>query len=284
MKKLDWRSIAWNCLLIIVGAFIYALGIKTIAYPQEFVAGGLFGTALLLSYVSNGLSPNIFYVVLNIPLFIIGYMFVSKRFFYYTMLAVVCTTLFFELITFELPIDNSLYAALAGGFVTGIGVGTMLRSLGSGGGLDIVAVILHTRLGISFGRFFIVFHLVLFTLCFLFLDIDLCIASMVMVFVSARLVDEVVSSFSQRKVVQILSESNKTIAKEINTRLKRGSTFIKAYGAYSNRERDILMTVINNIQLKRLENLVFDIDPDALFIVEDSFTVLGSGFSQRKKY
>lgn len=284
MQKRITSSIAWNCLLITVGSFLFAFGIKAIAFPHGLITGGLFGTALFLNYLTGIFDPNVIFIILNLPLFIVGYLIVSKRFFLYTLLGVVLITVFYQLITFELDVTSDLYAALAAGMVTGLGAGITLRSLGSGGGLDIIAVVLHSRWSISFGRFFFTYHLILFSLCFLFFDVDLCISSIIMVFVSATVVDEVVSSFSRRKVVYIVSDKNIQIARAINNRLKRGATFITAHGAFSGGRKDILMTVINNIQLKRLENLVFTHDPDALFIVENTFSVLGKTFAGRKAY
>lgn len=278
------KAILWNVALITIGSFIYALGIKAIAFPHDLVAGGLFGLGLLVHYVFGGLDPSAYFLLFNLPLFVAGYLLVSKRFILYTLLAVVLTTVFFQVINIELPVESSLYAALAAGFISGAGVGIVLRSLGSGGGLDIIAVYLHNRWGISFGRFSLSFHIILYGLCFAFLDVDRCITSIIMAAVAALVMDEVVSTFSRRRVVQILSDSNEKIAGDILKKLHRGCTYIKARGAYSGKDRDILMTVINPVQLKRLEDIVFNVDPDALFIVENTYTVLGKTFSKRKKY
>jgi len=284
MLKNKLRSVAVNTLLVAIGSFLFAFGIKAVAVPHDLISGGLFGLGLVFHYLFGGLDPSHYFLIFNIPLFLAGYLFVSRRFFLYSLLAVVLTTIFYDLVHFELAVQSDLYAALAAGFISGGGVGITLRSLGSGGGLDIVAVIIHNRWGISFGRFSMTYHFVLFVVCFAFFDIDRCITSLIMIFVSAIIMDEVISGFSKRKVVRIISPSVDEISREISSHLKRGSTFIQAYGAYSGEERRILMTVINPIQLKRLEKLVFEIDEDALFIVENTFSVLGRGFSRRRTY
>jgi uncharacterized membrane-anchored protein YitT (DUF2179 family) len=90
--------------------------------------------------------------------------------------------------------------------------------------------------------------------------------------------------FNQRKVVFVISNDSDAIARRIIEELGMSSTLIPAVGAYLRTERQVLMTVINNVQLKRLEEIVFTQDANALFIVENTFSVLGASFSKRKIY
>ena len=94
----------------------------------------------------------------------------------------------------------------------------------------------------------------------------------------------ILSLFNQRKIVYVISDRNEAIAKTFSEVLHQGATFIKAKGAYSGNDKLILMAITNNIQLKKLENTVFSIDEHALFIVENSFNVIGSNFGKRKMY
>ncbi|EPR30629.1 Protein of unknown function DUF2179 [Alkalidesulfovibrio alkalitolerans DSM 16529] len=284
-KRFDYTyTVWWNCLLITLGGSLFALGAKSVAVPHGFIAGGVFGVGMLLNYVSGLLTPGVWYFLLNVPLFVLGRYYVSKRFFWYSLYAMVLTTLVYESISYDMGIQTQLYAAIAAGVICGAGAGLVLRSLGSNGGLDVLAVILFQRYNIGIGRFYFLFNLGLFSVGLVFLDIDLVIASLIFVFITSVVVDQMLSLFSQRKSVFIVSEKNREIAREILDKLKQGATFIKGYGAFSEKERDILMTVVNNVQLKRLEEIVFSIDDSALFIVENTFSVLGASFSKRKLY
>ncbi|MFP4316269.1 MAG: YitT family protein [Desulfovibrionales bacterium] len=277
-------SIPWNLFLITVGSVIFSVSLKGIALPHNFIAGGLFGSSLLLHYATGLLSAGVIYFLLNLPMFVIGWRYIGRRFMFYSLFAMVVTSLAFEVITVDFGIKNQLYAAVACGVLSGFGAGIVLRSLGSNGGLDVVAVWLFQRYNIGIGKFYLLFNLVLFLLTAMFLDIDLVIASLIMVFISSGMVEHTLSMFSQRKVVLIVSDKTEDIAREVLSRLKLGATFIKGQGAYSGRDKNILMTVINNIQLKKLEEIVFTEDEQALFIVENTFNVLGSSFSKRKIY
>ena len=277
-------TIFWNAGLIIVGSLIQAIALKGIATPHQFVPGGIFGVGSLIYYKTGWLNPGLFYLLLNIPMFVLGYVFISRRFLWYSALAMVVISLFYQLVQFQLPIGNQLYAALVFGVLLGSGAGMVLRSLGSNGGLDVAAVILNQKYNIGVGKVYFSFNVLLFSLSFATLDNDLVIASMIGVFVCSLAVDYVLSMFNQRKLTFIVSVRPQEVADQVMAKLKIGTTMLPAIGAYHKQNRTVLMVVINNIQLKRLEEIVFTEDEHALFIVENTFSVLGSTFSRRKLY
>ena len=277
-------SVPWNLFLLTAGSILCAVGVNGVIIHHHFLTGGLFGASLLLYYGTGSLSPGLWYALFNLPLFALGWVLVSRRFFLYSVYATVVLTLAVEFLPMDLGIHNQLYAAVAAGVITGAGGGMILRSLGSAGGLDIVAVILFQRYNIGVGKFYFVFNALLFSLSLATLEPDLFIASLILVFLSSKVVDSVLAMFSQRKVVLIISRHSGDIARDILEKLRIGATFLKGHGAWSGEDRDVLMTVINNIQLKRLEELVFGRDEHALFIVENTFNVLGTSFSRRKIY
>jgi uncharacterized membrane-anchored protein YitT (DUF2179 family) len=277
-------SIFWNCALITVGSLIQAIALKSIATPHMFVPGGLFGVSSLLYYLTDFLNPGLLYLLFNVPMFILGYILISRRFLWYSALAMVLITLFYQVIPLEIHIENQLYAALTLGVLLGFGAGMVLRSLGSNGGLDVIAVILYQKYNIGIGKTYFGFNLILFSLSFASLDNDLVIASMIAVFVTSQILDYTLALFNQRKLAFIISEKSEAVADRVMTTLKIGTTLLPAIGAYRKENRTVMMVVINNIQLKRLEEIVFTTDEHALFIVENTFSVLGSTFSKRKIY
>lgn len=283
-KKAIVFSVAWNLILLTVGAVVLAIGIKAIAIPNGFITGGFSGLSLLIYYVFKGLSPGIWYFVLNIPLFIAGWIFLSRRFFFYSLFGMVVLTVAIDLIPFTIPIHDKLLAALAAGVLIGAGAGTYLHSFGSAGGSDIIAIILNQKFNVRIGRFYFYFNLVLFGLSFGFMDIDIILFSLILSFVVSQVTDYFLSMFNQRKMVIIISDRADSIAKAIFEKLNRGSTFLFGRGAYTGRRKKVIMTVVNNYQLKRLEEAVFNVDSDAFFITENTFNVIGKGFSRRKQY
>lgn len=277
-------SLALNLCLLTAGSVVLAIGIKAIAIPHGFITGGFSGLSLLIYYVFGGLSPGIWYFVLNIPLFIAGWILLSRRFFFYSLFGMLVLTVAIDLIQFTIPIHDKLLAALAAGVFIGAGAGTYLHSFGSAGGSDIIAIILNQKFNVRIGRFYFYFNLVLFGLSFGFLDIDIILYSLILSFVVSMVADYFLSMFNQRKMVIIISDKSDSIAKAIFEKLNRGSTFLFGRGAYTGRRKKVIMTVVNNYQLKRLEEAVFNVDSDAFFITENTFNVIGKGFSRRKLY
>jgi uncharacterized membrane-anchored protein YitT (DUF2179 family) len=288
MKKLLYHqvisSVLWNLLLITAGSFVFGIGLKSIAISHRFITGGISGLALLLYYISHWLSPGLLYLAVNVPIFLIGWVYVSRRFFFYSLYGMAVLSLAIEAIHFTFPIQEPILAVLAGGVLMGAGTGIILHSLGSAGGLDIVAIILNQKLSLRIGSFYFAFNLVLFAFSFGFLDADLVLYSIFMSFISSQAMDYVLTIFNQRKMVIVISDLNETIAREIHTRLNRGVTFLSGRGAYTGKAKNIILTVVHNYQLKRLEEAALSIDPDAFIITENTFNVLGHGFSKRKVY
>lgn len=274
----------WNILLITIGSFCVAVGTKSLAVPHQFIPSGIFGLASLLFYAGAPVSPGWLYALLNAPLFLFAWFKVSKRFFWYSAYAVAATTVLYELCDIGIPLENQLYASVASGLIAGFGAGVVLRSLGSNGGLDVVAVFLFQRFNIGIGRVYLLFNAALFSLSLRHISLDLVVASLIMVFVSSVTLEQTLSLFSQRKVVFIISEMSEAISNDILSMMQQSATFLKGFGAYSKKEKNVLMTVVNNVQLKRLEQITFQHDAGALFIVENTFSVIGSSFSKRKLY
>ena len=277
-------SIGWNLILITLGGIILSIGIKSVAIPNGFISGGFSGLSLLIFYIFKGLSPGTWYFVLNIPLFIAGWLILSRRFFFYSLFGMVVVTLAIDLIPFVIPIKDRFLAALAGGTLIGAGAGIYLHSFGSVGGSDIIAIILNQKFNIRIGKFFFYFNLVLFSLSFGFLKLDLILYSLVLTFIVSQVMDYFLSMFNQRKLVLIISDKSDAIAQRIIKKLQRGVTFLYGRGGYTGKPKKVMLTVVNNYQLKRLEEAVFGIDSDAFFITESTFNVIGKGFSRRKVY
>lgn len=288
MKKLPYHrvisSVVWNLLLITAGSIIFAIGLKSIAIPQGFITGGISGLTLLVYYISGFLSPGLWYLLVNVPIFLFGWVHVSQRFFFYSLYGMAALSFSIDLIGFTFPIKEPILGVLAGGALMGAGTGITLHSLGSGGGLDIVGIILNQKFNIRMGTFYFAFNIVLFAFSFCFLDTDLVLYSLFMSFISSQTLDYVLTVFNQRKMVIIISDLNDKIAQAIQTRLNRGVTFLNGSGAYTGRSKQVILTVVHNYQLKRLEEAALSIDPEAFIITENTFNVLGRGFSRRKVY
>ena len=277
-------TIPWNLFLITLGSLIAGIGLKAIVIPNGMITGGFSGSGILFFYYTQIFTPGIWYFILNIPVFIFGWIFVSRRFLLYSLYGAIVLTLAIDLIRFEIPVKDLMLAALAGGAIIGAGSGIIFRSLGSAGGNDIIAIILNQKFGVRIGTYNFSFNFILFFFSFGLLDTDLILYSMAMSYITSQVIEYFMMLFNERKLIFIISNNPRQIADEIMNKLNRGATFLKGEGAYSGLKKDIIMTVANNFQIKRIEEIAFTIEPDAFLITENTFNVLGRGFSKRKVY
>lgn len=277
-------SILWNLTLLTFGGVVFAVGINDLALGKGLISGGISGLALLGYYLTGLFNPGILYFLLNVPLMVLGWVSLSRRFLVYTLYGMGVVSLCLHLLPPRSLIADPLLAAVFGGAVMGAGSGIMLRSLGSAGGTDILAIWLNQKYNLRIGQFNFFFNLAVFAAGAAFYNVTLVLYSIILSYTYAQVMDYFLALFNQRKMVFIISDAADAIARDIIHKLNRGATFLQGVGAYTGQSKRVILTITNTVQIKRLEELVFDHDPNAFFVVENTFNVLGEGFSRRKVY
>ena len=277
-------SIPWNVFLMALGSLIFSFGYKAVAVPYGLLTGGVGGAALLASHTLDALTPGIWYFLLNLPLFVVGWFGVSRRFVLYSLFGMLFVTVSIEMISYELVVADSFLAVMAGGMLMGAGAGIALRSLGSCGGLDIIAVYLNQKYNLKMGQVFFAFNLVLFGAGLFILPVSDVLYSLAMLFLSTGTMEYFLSMFNERKMVLVVSDHGPELARAIGKKLGRGATMLHGQGCYSQTQKEVVLTVINNPQLKRLYQIIDDIDPKAFYVVANTMEVQGEAFAKRKTY
>ena len=281
----SWKKIAWNLFLITVGNLIYAVGINSIIIPQHFLSGGVMGVALISHYLIPTLNTGYAYFLLNIPLFLLGWFSVSRRFVLYSaygMLSLSAITAFCSFGTIK--IMNPILAAILGGIICGAGCGIVLRSQGSAGGLDILAVYVNKKLGVRIGNTTTLVGALVLGAGAIFLNFETALYSLIYVFTNGKVLDSVLTGFNQRKSVLIISDCHHEITSLILSRLHRGVTYLEGSGAYSDQKKRVIFSIITLAELSKLKQMVFDIDPSAFLVLNDTLEVLGHRHGELKVY
>lgn len=269
------RQILWNLTLISFGSALCAVSINGILIPQKFLSSGFVGLALTIHYFFPALTLAWIYFSLNVPLFVVGWKIVGRRFFFYSLAGMVIFSCAVQWIHVCVPIQDKILNALLAGIITGVGSGIILRSLGSGGGLDILSVIMLQRFSIRLGSTSLAFNAVILMGGALLFTLERALYTLVFVFVSSYVLDIVVTGLSQRKTVFIISPKWKEISEEILHRIRRGLTIIEGKGGYTGRDEQIIYTVITFRELVELKRIVRRLDPSAFVVVTDTLEVMG---------
>jgi uncharacterized membrane-anchored protein YitT (DUF2179 family) len=278
------NNVFFNLAVLTFGAAVYSFGVKDIIVAKGLMSGGVSGVSLLIFYLTGALGPGVYYFLLNLPLMFLGWLSLSRRFILYTVYGMGILSLFMQLMPERALIADPLLAAIFGGAVMGAGSGIMLRTLGSAGGTDILAIWLNQKYNLRIGQFNFFFNLAVFAAGMAFYDATLALYSIILSYANSKVMDYVLALFNQRKMVLIISDKADVIAHDIIHTLKRGATFLHGAGAYTGKSKRVILTITNTVEIKRLEELVFSHDAGAFFVVENTFNVLGEGFSRRKVY
>jgi uncharacterized membrane-anchored protein YitT (DUF2179 family) len=268
-------QILWNLALITTGSAICAMAINGILIPKAFVSGGVTGLALIIHYLVPTLSVGLLYLLLNIPLFALGWKYVGRRFFLYSLVGTIIFSLAVEWVSIPIPIQDKILAALLAGIIMGIGTGIVLRSVGSSGGTDILSVLILMRFSVRLGNTILAFNTAVLVITAILFSLESALYTLVFIYVTARMMDLVVTGLSQRKAVMIISRSQEAIVKAILGELDRGVTVIEGRGGYSGEPNNIVYTVITFRELSRIKKLIHTIDPDAFVVVTDTTEVMG---------
>ncbi|CAM3976680.1 YitT family protein [Lederbergia lenta] len=273
-----------NVLFIILGAAIFSFGLVHFNMQNNLAEGGFTGITLLLFFIFN-IDPSISNLVLNIPLFLVGWKLLGRKSFVYTLIGTVSVSLFlfiFQRFHFNIPLDGDLFlAALFAGVFIGIGLGITFRFGGTTGGVDIIARLLHKYKGISMGRTMFMFDAIVITVSLLtYLNHKEAMYTLVAVFVGARVVDFMQEGAYAARGALIISENHhQAIADMIMEQMERGVTVLNGRGSFSKQNKDVLYCVVGRNEIVHLKKLINAIDPHAfvsLIVVHD---VMGEGFT-----
>ncbi len=280
------RSFAAKVIFILLGTAIYSFGLHYFVIANELMEGGITGIALLLHY-SAGFRPSWTTLVMNIPLFLIGWRFFGKNAMYYTVLGTFSLSFFLWMMEYSIakgwivPFHSSqdiLLAALYAGVTLGIGLGLVFRAGGTTGGADIIARIGWKITGRSMGQVILLFDAAVIGLSVFYIPLEKVLYTLVAVFIASRVIDFIQEGAYAAKAFTIITDRPAEVAESITDTIDRGVTLFSAKGAYSKQKKEVVYCVVYRHEVQRMKNLVRKIDPKAFMIISDVHDVLGEGF------
>ena len=276
-----WRF--WRTLLAMaVGVTMGAVAINDIMLQWNLFAPGTTGISLFLYYLLDWPDVAGFYILLNIPLFIIGWREYALKFVVISLIGVFMFSGALELTAnlnlIRITTEDPLMASILAGVLMGAGSGLYLRYGGSAGGMDILATFIKKRIGLTMGTTMNTVNAFNLMAAWLMFDLQTAFYSGLFMLVNTWTLDRVQTGFSQRQAVFILTTRPNEVASEVMRRLDRGVTFFHATGGFSQVSEMVVYSVINPYQLGQLKALLYETDEDALLVVYNTSEVIGSQF------
>lgn len=263
-----------DLLLLVGGSMIFALGVNSILRPLHFATGGIAGLALIIQKFVPFLNLGWIYLMINIPLFVLAWMAVGRRFFFYSVIGMIALTVSLAFVQIPIDLEDKLLNALLAGIILGIGAGLSLRSSGSQGGLDILSVMLLMRFSVSLGNTVLTMNTMVLLMVAVFYSLEAVLYTLIVIYVSSKIVNIVVTGLSQRKAVFIISPHWDVIAREILKDIRKGVTIIEGKGGFRREQEHILYAVIPTMEIGQMKVLIRRIDPDAFVVISNTLEVI----------
>ncbi|WP_102027213.1 YitT family protein [Salirhabdus sp. Marseille-P4669] len=272
-----------NIFFILLGSAIFAFGLVHFNMQNNLAEGGFTGITLLLYFVFNW-DPGLMNIVLNVPIFLIGWKLLGRTTFIYTLIGTFALSIFLWVFQsysfdFELQNDMTLVALFAGTFI-GVGLGIIFRYGGTTGGVDIIARLTHKYIGWSMGRTMFMFDaLVILVSVITYLQPLEAMYTLVAVFIGARVIDFIQEGAYAAKGALVISEKSDAVANMILQEMDRGVTVLAGKGSYTGEKRDVLYCVVGRNEIVKLRSIITAIDPHAFVSVVSVHDVMGEGFT-----
>ncbi len=281
-KKL--RTNLTNVLLLILGSCINSVAVNMFLVPNLIISGGATGLSVIINHFMP-IPVGILIILVNIPIFIAMWIRYGVKSFIRTAIATVVTSVFVDIGALIVPAytDDVIVAALFGGIVSGLGLGLLYMRGMTTGGSDSLAKLLCDRVRwISYGTMIFVIDIVVVVGAVIaFKNLSTAFYAAIEIFTFGVIVDILLQGPDKGKLIYIISDKYKEIADEIMQKMGRGVTYINSVGAYTGKDKKMILIVVRKYELFRVKQIAKSIDGNVFMIVGDVAEVHGEGFAQK---
>ena len=273
-------------LKIVLGCLMFSFSVNVFVVPAGMYNGGIYGISQIIRTMIvtfTGISvpagydmAGIINFILNVPLFYIAYRFVSKQFFSRTVTCLVVQTILLSIIPIPAkPVfDDLLLDALAGGVLTGYGLGLVLRSKGCSGGVDIVGIYFLKRdIKVTVGKMSIIVNAVVYVICAALFDLNIACYSVIYAAIISYTMDK--THYQSINMLCFIITKHRDLQKSLTNAIGRGVTYWDGKGAFSANDVTVNAVVVSKYEVKELKRIVNEIDPDAFVFMSEGITVDG---------
>lgn len=280
-KKAVLRWIV-DIILIIFGSTVYSMGLHCFSAPNDIAAGGVAGISTLINAVAD-INIGILYGIINIPLIIVGFIFLGKKMMIKTFLSVIVTTLMTDYGLAAIPAyenGDRLLASVFAGILFGIGLGVVYLREGTSGGTDIINKLINKKYPhFSLGAIMLGTDAVIICASMLvYGTIEAGLYAIIAIFICSKVMDMILYGSFEGKMLLIFSDRYHEISEYVMKTLDRGVTWLNATGAYSEKSKQVICCAVHKNEYSKIKRKVKEIDPHAFIIITNAGEVLGEGF------
>jgi uncharacterized membrane-anchored protein YitT (DUF2179 family)/predicted metal-dependent HD superfamily phosphohydrolase len=275
-----------DLLLIICGVVIAGFSLKGFLVPNDFFDGGVTGISLLLHEITG---YNLSYIILiaNLPFIIMGIFTINMRFAFKTLITIILLGVCLNYIPYPLITSDKLLVSIFGGFFLGIGIGLTMRAGCAVDGIEVLALYTWRRTSFTISEIILALNIVIFSIAAFKFGIQTALYSMLTYFTASKTVDYVIEGIEAYTGVTIISGKSEIIKERLVNELGRGITVYKGQRGFLpgkfevHSDVDIVFTIITRLELRKLKNLVADVDPEA-FVFANTVKEASGGVIKRR--
>jgi len=260
--------------VIVVFSVVLGLAFNLFLLPHEVLSGGVTGLAMIFGLLSP-IGSGIWLVILNIPVFILGWMRLGREFIANSILSVFVTSMTMQYFPVMGVTDDALLSTIFGGVIAGIAIGFIVRFYGSTGGADIIALVVTQKRDIPLGILIFGVNSVVVFISGFFFSWDLALYTMASIYITGIVIDRVHTRHVKLSLM-VVTQRGDELKNELIANLIRGVTVMDGHGGYSNMESQVLYTVITRYELALVKSLIKDVDPNAFVSVNETAEVIGN--------
>lgn len=276
-----------DTIFILMGVAAAGFGLKGFLLPNRFLDGGVMGISLLVNILS-GVDLSLLVVLINLPFVIIGYMQISKKFAFKTLIAISLLAITLAFVEFPIITSDKLLIAVFGGFFLGLGIGLSIRGGSVIDGTEVLAIYSSRKTTLTVGDVILGFNILIFSTAAYIINIETALYAILTYLVASKSVDFVVHGIEEYTSVMIVSERSEEIKDAIVNKLGRGVTILKGKSGFGKKghrstDVDVIYSVITRLELQRLKTLITKIDHDA-FVVENSVNDIKGGMIKKRPF
>lgn len=289
-EKIEKKRVLDNCfrvVIVAVSATIYSLAVIWFLEPASLLSIGVTAISQVLNRLFGLANINVpigvFTLILNIPLCVFGYKYVSHRFIIFTVLSVIIQSiLMLGFIPTPEFIDNvrndRLFLAIIAGLVSGFGIGVALRYGTSTGGVDIVAQAFNLKKGVSIGVFSMMVNIILAVVGGIIdKDPTTTLYTFIFIIISNIVVDKIHTAYNYLRI-DVITAKKEEVSEALLKEIKRGCTIMDVQGAYTKADKFDVFMVISSYELEHAKNIINDVDPQAFIMVLPVKRIIGAFF------
>ena len=271
--------------LVLLGNTIFCFGVAAFILPLGLISGGTTGLGLIAEHYFH-IPVEVFTAIFNVLMFGLAWLMLGPAYALTTMVS----TFYFPFIlavlnrvkVIQTLTTDLMLATVCAGILIGIGIGVVIRAGASTGGVDIPPLIVNKKFGISISVALYVCDFSILIGQMFFRDRERILYGILLVVIYTFVMDKVLVSGKSQIEAKIISKKYAEINEAIQARLDRGSTFIKSETGYMHEDTMIVMTVVSNREIAKLNQIVLDIDPTAFIVINEAKEVMGRGFTLHK--